>query len=54
MDNVMFLKKIVKEDIRKRESCIPDYLLKFQPLEKDKDEYHIKFTIEDRIEKFEA
>ena len=30
MDNVMYLKKIVSEDVKKKESSIPDYLLKFQ------------------------
>ena len=38
MDNVMYLKKIVSEDVKKKESSIPDYLLKFQPLDIDKDE----------------
>jgi len=42
MDNVMYLKKIVSEDVKKKESSIPDYLLKFQPLDIDKDEMIFK------------
>lgn len=38
MDNLAYLKKLVNDDVKERESSIPDYLLKFQSLEKGYDE----------------
>ena len=38
MDNLTCLKKIVNEDSKEKETSIPDYLLKFQQLDKGIDE----------------
>lgn len=49
MDNLTCLKKIVNEDSKEKETSIPDYLLKFQQLDKGIDEKIFKTLENNRI-----